>query len=499
VRYLTPLSKFIASLLTFLLLPLLAAAQSVNLSWDASNSQYVVGYNVFRGPNTGGPYTQINSILDPTTSYIDTTVQPGQTYYYVSTAVNSDGTQSGYSNQTEAIVPGGGAGSETALYSFAGGSDPKLPYAGLIFDKAGNLYGTSEIGGTNNQGTVFEITPNSGGGWTETVLYSFTGAGDGGQPFASLVFDHAGNLYGTTSFGGSANCNLGCGTVFKLTPGSSGWTQTVLYTFAGGSDGRQPNARLLSDAAGNLYGTTLLGGNINSVCSTGCGTVFKLTKGSSAWIESVLYAFTGAADGASPYDALAFDPTGDLYGTAYAGGASGYGTVFKLTPASGGWTQSVLHTFKGASDGKFAYGDLILDALGNVYGTAFQGGQGYGVVFELLPRSTGGWKEIVLHAFGNAPSANPVAGLVMDPAGDLYGTTMLGANQTSCGGGCGTLFKLSPVPGSSWAYKAIHSFGLGSDGFHPSGDLVLDSAGNIYGTTQAGGTEGSGMVFEIQH
>jgi len=502
VRYLTPQSKFFAILLTLLsvlFLPAFAAAHAVNLSWDASTSQEVIGYDVYRGANPGGPYTQINLTLDPNTTYTDSTVQSGQTYYYVTTAVNSDYTQSVYSNQTEAVIPGGGSGSESVLYSFAGGSDPKLPYAGLIFDKAGNLYGTTEFGGTDNQGTVFEITPNSGGNWTESVLYNFTGGADGGQPSAGLTFDTAGNLYGTTNFGGSANCNLGCGTVFKLTPGAGSWTQSVLYTFTGGSDGREPNARMLFDAAGNLYGTTLLGGNIGSVCSSGCGTVFKMTPGSGSWTESVPYAFTGGTDGASPHDGLAFDKAGNLYGTTYAGGTSGYGTIFKLAPGSSGWTESVLYAFLGGSGGKHPFGDLILDTTGNVYGTAFQGGKGYGLVFELLPTSKGGWKERVLHAFGNAPAASPVAGLVMDAAGNLYGTTMLGAAQTSCGGGCGTLFKFTAGSGGSFTYKAIHLFGLGTDGYHPTGDLILDSTGNIYGTTQAGGAQGSGMVFELMH
>ena len=500
MSYLTPQSKCVTcliSLLTFLFFPALAAAHTVNLSWDASTSPNIVGYNVYRGANANGPYTKINSTLDPNTSYSDNTVQAGQTYYYVTTAVDNLGLESVYSNQTEAVIPSGGSGSESVVYNFAGGSDPKLPYAGLIFDKAGNLYGTTEFGGTNNQGTVFEITPTSSG-WTETVLYNFTGSTDGGQPYASLIFDSAGNLYGTTNFGGSSSCSMGCGTVFKLTPGSGGWTESVLYAFTGGSDGRESYARLRFDAAGNLYGTTLLGGNIGSVCSEGCGTVFKLTPGSSGWTESVLYAFQGAGDGASPYDGLALDAAGNLYGTAYTGGASADGVVFKLSPGSSGWTESVLHTFKGAADGEYPYGDLILDATGNLYGTAYQGGEGYGVVFELM-KTKGRWAEKMLRRFSNTLAGNPVAGLVIDAAGNLYGTTMLGANETSCGGGCGSLFKLSPVSGGGWTYKMVHVFGQGTDGYHPTGDLILDSAGNLYGTTQAGGAQGSGMVFEIMH
>jgi uncharacterized repeat protein (TIGR03803 family) len=471
----------------------------VNLSWNPSTSQNIVGYNVYRGTSPNGPYTKLNSSLDPNTEYTDSAVQAGHSYYYVTTAVNSQGDESEYSNQCEATIPEGGAGSENVLSDFVGSSGPKLPYAGLIFDNAGNLYGTAELGGTNNQGTVFELTPNANGVWTQTVLYNFTGNADGGQPYGGLLFDSAGNLYGTTNFGGSTNCSQGCGTVFKLAPNSGGWKESVLYSFTGGSDGREPFARLLFDSRNNLYGTTLLGGNIGSVCSAGCGTVFKLTPTSGGWTESVLYAFQGGADGASPYDGLTFDTAGNLYGTASAGGAAASGVVFKLTPGSSGWSENVIHTFGGGGDGKYPYGDLIFDTSGNLYGTAYQGGgHGYGMVFELRPNSKGRWPEKVLHSFANTPAGNPVAGLVMDSAHNLYGTTILGETESSCNGGCGTLFKLSSSAGA-WSYKVIHRFGQGTDGYHPSGDLILDASGNIYGTTQAGGSSGSGTVFQIMH
>jgi uncharacterized repeat protein (TIGR03803 family) len=502
VRYLTPQFRaeaFGLLLLSFLTFPALAAGHTVGLSWDASTSQDVIGYNVYRGPSSDGPYTKLNTTLDPFTSYSDGSVQAGQTYFYVTTAVDSQGNESAYSNQTQAAIPGGGSGSESALYSFSGGTDPKFPYAGLVFDRAGNLYGTTQSGGASNQGTAFEMTRNPDGTWTENVLYSFTGGADGGQPSASLIFDASGSLYGTTNFGGGGNCNLGCGTVFTLTPASGGWAETVLYAFTGGSDGGEPYARLLSDAAGNLYGTTLLGGKVSSLCATGCGTAFELTKTSSGWTESVLYAFAAGTDGASPYGALASDSTGNLYGTTYGGGY-GSGVVYKLSPGSSGWTESVLYAFKGTGDGQYSYSDVILDPAGKIYGTAFQGGgRGYGVVFQLAPNAKGVWNERVLHSFGNSPSANPVAGLVMDPAGNLYGTTLAGGKGTSCGTICGTLFSLSPKSGGGWTYKVIHVFGQGSDGYHPSADLILDMAGNMYGTTQAGGAQGAGMVFEIMH
>jgi uncharacterized repeat protein (TIGR03803 family) len=388
-------------------------------------------------------------------------------------------------------------GSEVGVYSFNGSSaGPRVPYAGLIRDSLGNLYGTTEFGGTYNHGTVFEITPNASENWTESVLYSFTGSWDGGQPFGTLIFDTAGNLYGTTNFGGSANCKLGCGTIFKLTPTSAGWAETVVYTFTGGSDGREPYAGLVSDAQGNFYGTTLLGGNPNNTCNSGCGTVFQLSYSNSAWKANVLYTFAGANDGAWPHASLIFDGAGNLYSTTKGGGTYGSGTVFRLT--AGSWTESVLYNFTGGQDGKEPPGRLILDTAGNLYGTTSRGGvKGYGVVFKLAPASQGSWQEEVLHSFGDAPAANPVAGLVMDTGGNLYGTTLLGAELDSCGGGCGTLFKLSPSSSGSWKYNVLHLFGRAADGYHPSGQLIQDAAGNLYGTTQAGGAYGAGVVFEI--
>ena len=390
-------------------------------------------------------------------------------------------------------------GSEVGVYSFNGsGGGPRLPYAGLIRDSAGHLYGTTEFGGTYNQGTVFEVTPNANGNWTETVLYSFTGGADGGQPSGGLTFDAAGNLFGT-NFGGSTNCKLGCGTIYKLTPSSSGWAETVVYSFTGGSDGGEPYAGLVSDAQGNFYGTTLLGGNLGAVCSAGCGTVFKLSQSNGIWTENVLYAFAGGNDGALPYAAVAFDAAGNLYGTTTSGGPYGSGTVFRLTAGqSGSWTENVLHAFTGGKDGQYPTGSLVSDTAGNLYGTTSKGGvKGYGVVFKLSPTSGGTWQELVLHTFWNTPAANPAAGLVMDAGGNLYGTTLLGADLSSCGAGCGTLFKLSPASGGSWTFAVLYLFGRATDGFQPSGQLILDAAGHLYGTTQAGGAYGAGLLFEI--
>jgi uncharacterized repeat protein (TIGR03803 family) len=489
-------------LLNLFLFPTFTVGEKVDLSWNPSISS-VAGYNVYRSSVSGGPYSKINSSLVAATSYADVNVQPGQTYFYVTTAVNSAGVESAYSNQASAVIPsgsGGKPGSEAVLYSLAGGHDPKLPYAGLVADKAGNLYGTTEFGGANNQGTVFELSPTGDGNWTETVLYSFLGGADGSQPHAGLVLDSTGDLYGTTNFGGNANCAQGCGTIFKLSQGSDGWSESVLYPFTGSSDGREPYARLVFDPQGNLYGTTLLGGKFGTACASGCGTVFRLAPSVNGWKESVLYAFSGESDGALPYAGLTFDASGNLYGTSYAGGTYRSGTVFRLTlTSSGSWTESVLHAFTGGPDGKRPLGALTLDPAGNLYGTTFEGGGtgNYGVVFKLRPQPTGAWLENVLHTFGNRPAANPMAGLVFDTAGNLYGTTALGANLSTCGGGCGTLFKLTPNLSGRMVFSVLRVFGRSGDGYNPSGDLILDSNGNLLGTTQAGGSQQAGTMFEV--
>jgi uncharacterized repeat protein (TIGR03803 family) len=285
----------------------------------------------------------------------------------------------------------------TTLYTFTGGSDGANPRAGLIADAAGNLYGTTISGGVScgelphGCGTVFQLTPSG----TLNVLHSFTGS-DGSQPFAALVADAAGTLYGTTYGGGAtASCDPpnGCGTVFKLAPSG---ILTVLYSFTGSSDGAYPFGALVADAAGNLYGTTTLGGATAS-CNppSGCGTVFELVASGSL---TVLHSFTGffGSDGSSPYAGLIADATGNLYGTTFGGGAYGHGTVFELAPSG---ILTVLYSFTGDSDGAYPYASLIADATGNLYGSTTLGGAtascnppyGCGTVFQLtLPLSPTG-------------------------------------------------------------------------------------------------------------
>src|SRR5271167_1758353 len=327
--------------------------------------------------------------------------------------------------------------SDKVLHNFNdNGTDGYYPYASLIFDAAGNLYGTTSFGGAYGYGTVFELTPTAGGGWTETVLHSFGNGTDGAEPYASLIFDAAGNLYGTTQYGGIYHV----GTAFELTPtAGGGWTATVLYNFGSrsgsGTDGYWPSSLIL-DAAGNLYGTTQRGGTYS------WGIAFELTPAGGSWTETVLHSFGNGTDGLWPQARLIFGATGNLYGTTQFGGTHGVGTVFELTPtADGGWTEQVLHNFgSSGTDGAFTQAGLIFDAAGNLYGTTFEGGSYIlGTVFELTPTAGGGWTETVLHSFGNGTDgAYPYASLIFDAVGNLYGTTQHGGTYNFCSGGCGT-------------------------------------------------------------
>lgn len=377
------------------------------------------------------------------------------------------------------------AQAEQTLYSFTGFADGGNPLSSLVVDSAGNLYGTTFVGGAHGAGEVFELTPNAGGGWTETVLYSFTGGADGANPYlADVVFDKAGNLYGTTVGGGAHNL----GAVFELSPTSSGWSETVLYSFSGGSDGANPYAGLLFDGAGNLYGTTN-GGGANNV-----GTVFELRHGSGAsWTEKVLHTLN-TTDGSGPIGGLVFDRAGNLYGTTQGGGTAGAGVVYEVVRgASGTWTQKVLHSFTGGADGGFPYAErLIFDRGGNLYGTTSGGGTlSLGAVFRLRPVS-GGWKEKVLYSFDGQVAANPYSGLVLDSQGNLYGTAANGNGVTTVG----AVFQLTRQSGDTWTETNLHLFTRG-DGEFPESALLRDQAGNLYGTTLQGGTGNMGVVFEL--
>jgi len=336
------------------------------------------------------------------------------------------------------------------------------PSAGLIQDKAGNLYGTTQSGGAHNAGNVFSLTTNG----TITSVYDFTGGSDGGAPVSDLISDAKGNLYGTAQSGGG-----GDGVVFKLAPDG---TETILHAFSGDEDGKGPTAGLVMDRKGNFYGTTPLGG----LCSVdaGCGTVFKLTPNG---VETILHKFSCFDDGCYPAAGVILDRKGNLYGTT----ASNNGNVFEIT-ASGAF--QVLHRFGGNGDGNQALGRLVRDDDGNLYGTTEIGGTGgSGTVFRLAPNGT----ETILHSFAGTDGSIPGAGLIRDSKGNLYGTAANG------GAGCGTVFKLSPHGQES----TLHSFFPNPyvDGCRPLGGLLLTKNGNLYGTTYLGGTANTGTVFVV--
>lgn len=362
-----------------------------------------------------------------------------------------------------------------AVYSFQDKKDGRNPQVGLFTDA---IYGTTFLGGdpTCACGTVFKLLPAG----ALTTLYSFVGT-DGANPTAGLVEDQNGNLFGTTSRGGNGSSSAG--TVFKLAPPATlgaPWTETVLHTFTGGADGAHPYAGLIFDSAGNLYGTTNGGGAFNF------GTVFKLD---STGNETVLYSFTGFPDGASPYAGVVQDGAGNLYGTTGEGGAFNHGTVYKLDSSG---IETVLHSFNGGTDGAYPSAGLTLDAAGNLYGTANEGGAtgnagDNGTIFEV--NSTGSFT--VLHTFtGGVGGANPAAGMILNSAGKLFGVTTEGGDHDDDG----TAFELDLTTST---FTVLHTFTANSGGAYPYTGLILDSAGNLYGATEDGGTSKRGLVFEI--
>ena len=367
----------------------------------------------------------------------------------------------------------------TALYSFMGSPDGANPYGGVIRDFSGNLYGTTVYGGNlscpgdDYCGVVFKVDPNG----TETILHSFTGGSDGGNPFGSLAWDASGNLYGTAPYSGNvnSNCQDGCGVVFKV---DASGTETVLYSFTGGTtDGCAPFAGVIRDKAGNLYGT-----------AGGCGAffngaVFKLSpKGK----ETILHNFAGYlhGDGAYPSGGLLRDNKGNLYGLTGSGGSSDDGALYMLSKNG---SESVLHSFiAGNDDGCTPEGTPAMDTEGNLYGTAVScGSSGLGVVWRVNTEHI----ETVLHNFsgGSSDGETPYAGVIVDAKGNLYGDTMTGGTFNY-----GTVYKLN----TKNKLTLLHSF-AGTDGYSPMGGLIRDANGNFYGTTAGGGGDGNGSVWKM--
>jgi uncharacterized repeat protein (TIGR03803 family) len=405
---------------------------------------------------------------------------------------------------------------ESVLYNFQQvyGATPE---GGLIFDPYGNIFGTADSGGAAGVGVVFEMTPQAGG-WNYQVLYSFQkSGGDGNNPEGSLALDEDDNLYGVTSHGGA----YGQGVIYELSPASGEpWAETILYSFGQeAGDGAQPAAGLVFDSIGNLYGTTSAGGITSGSCpSLGCGTVFELSPSfSGVWTETVLYRFQAGSDGYEPLGALVFNSTGSLFGTTADGGGSGCkdnsflgcGTVFALTPSgTGGWTESVLYAFQGKRDGAGPAAGLAIDVAGNLYGSTVGGGVyglascdgdtgGCGVVFELSSTEQGQWSETILHGFRG------VKGEYVDGSRPYAGVVFDGIGRlygTTFRGGSselGTVFRLTPNENGEWTEEK-YAFTQGFyTGQDPYSNVTLDNAGDIFGVTLVGGTAGFGVIFEI--
>ncbi len=387
---------------------------------------------------------------------------------------------------------------EHVIYRFQGGVDGYSPMSSLISDPAGNFYGTTEYGGGSFYGTVFELSPptQSGGEYIETILHSFTNTGDGARPTAALLRDNVGNLYGTTS---DSNAG-GDGEVFKLSPPTQPggvWTESILYRFQGGTDGATPNAALITDGRGNLYGTAT-------------SSVFELSPPQNqgdAWTFTLLHEFKCCtSDGWNAVAPLVRDASGNLYGTTEWGGylnsddcgSLGCGTVFEVSPPSQpgqAWTEKVIHTFTAGDDGFDPLTGLTLDASGNLYGTTYSGGTGGGgTAFELTPPTApdGSWVHVVIHNFtysstqdGAVPSA-----MILDTSGHLFGSTLFGGKQCAYNGayyGCGTVFELRNQDGV-WNERVLYFFHNGGVAARqPEAGVILDRAGNLFGTTEEGG------------
>jgi uncharacterized repeat protein (TIGR03803 family) len=378
------------------------------------------------------------------------------------------------------------------IYNFAGDEDGEYTDTDLVLDNAGNIYGTTVLGGDFGTGSVFEISPN-GNTWTHTVLYSFTGQSDGGQPYKGVTLDSQGNLYGTAVVGGhfGACPEDGCGVVYKLTNSGGVWTQTVIHYF-NGNDGYGPGAGLTFDAAGNLYGMTPTGG------ANSAGVIYQLKpQPDGSWKLRVIHAFTGGNDGASASAGrLLVDASGNIYGVATAGGANGAGTAFRLTPAQNGrWNFTVLYAFKGQPDAGFPYGALSADAAGNLYGTTYyDGANDLGSVYQLSPGPGGKWRERVLYSFkGGSDGNSSISNLVMDKKGALYGTT----SEGGAGCSCGTIFKVFKDVNGNWKEAVAYRFqGVPDAGFAYNG-MVGDGAGNYYGATVHGGASNEGAIYKF--
>ena len=384
-------------------------------------------------------------------------------------------------------APPADAQTYTVLHNFSGSRDGSTPLAGLTMDRFGNLFGTASGGGLSSCqggcGTVFELM-HKNAGWIFQPLYEFTGSADGANPGSRITIGANGTLYSTTGYGGSARGFSGGGVVFNLKPPahSSGeifpsWTESVLYTFGQPPDGANPSGEIAFDGEGNLYGTTFGGG---VTCSNGyyCGIAYELTPQSGTWAESILYTFTQTGVSA-PRDGVFLDEEGRLYGTASE-------AVFRLNPSEPTWQEETVYSL----DRSVPVGNVLRDPSGNLFGaTAYGGANRLGSVYELTPAGNG-WIQSLIYTFSGPDGSRPMAGLTRDSNGALYGTTCYGGSSNA-----GVVFKLT-ANGGEWTETVLHNFD-GTQGVCPHGVLTLDSAGNLFGTTEYGGAHSYGVVFEI--
>ncbi|HVI09245.1 MAG TPA: choice-of-anchor tandem repeat GloVer-containing protein [Candidatus Binatia bacterium] len=387
-----------------------------------------------------------------------------------------------------ALAVSAAASSTTIIYAFAGGKDGEYLDTDLVVDAAGNIYGTSVQGGDFSSGTVWELSP-SANGWTHTVLYSFHGGRDGSEPYKGVTLDAQGNLYGTTVAGGSGACDGGCGVVYKISNEGGLWVETVIHSFTGGLDGSGPGTGVTFDPRGNLYGMTPTGG------AFGLGTIYELQPQTGGWKFRLIHAFTGGDDGASASAGrLTLDGKGNLYGVTTVGGANGDGVVFEVTRGDTGWTLIPLYAFQDQPDGALPYGGVIFDKAGNLYGATYYAGVGdVGAVYELSP-SSGGWTETVLYSFaGGTDGSSPISTLAADKAGNLYGTTSAGG--APCG--CGVIFKMTRKGASDWTESVVYRF-PGAPGLSVAYNGMAAAAdGSFYGATVSGGPANDGAIYRF--
>jgi uncharacterized repeat protein (TIGR03803 family) len=402
------------------------------------------------------------------------------------------------------------------LYHFTGGSDGGNPLEQLYIDAKGNLYGVASGGNRSGSlceeygcGVIFEMTPTDDGHWDYRVIHTFCAdvdCADGAYPGGGLIADAAGSLYGVTVGGGNPpKCGgIGCGVVYRLSRNPNGeWGFKVLHVFQGGATGSYLDGLLAFDAAGNLYGDAANGGTTGGSCefSNGCGLIYRLTPDprGTQWSEKVLYIFTGGRDGALPQGGLVLDSAGNVYGTAEAGGIRNptlcvlltCGVVFQLKPnPDRSWSYNIIHRFTGSSDGATPVANMIFDSAGNLYGTSIEGN--FGDVFEFLPNSDGSWREKVI----GGPGGNTYAPVVMDASGNLYGTTSNGLFDS-----LGFIFQFVPSGHGTWRENYLYGFCSLSgcrDGATSYAGLAIDSQGNLYGVTYGGGNYNYGVVFQLR-